>query len=139
MYYFSLELYVFVISIILILLYLFYFTGKSLPFGEQGWVISSTVKFMSTRGFNYHRGGLVSLVGNQVCDTLLWSKFSNTSFSGPYYRKKSAPKLDISTDFCCIDFYFFLTVSQYLSSWINVVKTLPNLSFDLISERMKLH
>lgn len=93
---------------------------------------------MSSRDFNYHRGGLVSLVSNQVCDTLLWSKFSNTSFSGSYYGKKSVPKLDISTDFCCTDFCFFLTVSQSLSSWINVVKTLPNPSFYLISERMSL-
>lgn len=54
-------------------------------------------------------------------------------------ERKVLLNLIISTDFCCIDFYFFLTVSQYLSSWINVVKTLPNLSFYLISERMKLH
>lgn len=93
---------------------------------------------MSTKGFNYHRGGPDSLVGNQVCDTLLWSKFSNTSFSSSNYRNKSTPKLDISTDYCCIDFYFFLTVSQFLLNWIHVVKTAPNLSFYLISERMSL-
>lgn len=54
---FLLELWIFVISITL---HFFCFTGNQLLFREQGWVISSTVKFMSARSFNYCKGGLFS-------------------------------------------------------------------------------